>query len=98
METNEQNNPKPTLDKSTEELVQEARVTKEDLEALGPKDDNLRDDGGDDELLLERTDDVDFAGEELDVPGSELDDDQERLGSEDEENNPYSTSDDGIDQ
>lgn len=29
-------------------------------------------------------------GSDLDIPGSELDDDQEKLGSEDEENNFYS--------
>ena len=33
---------------------------------------------------------ADKSGDDLDVPGSELDDDQERLGSEDEENNYYS--------
>jgi len=32
----------------------------------------------------------DFTGEDLDVPGSELDDKQEEIGSEDEENNYYS--------
>lgn len=32
-------------------------------------------------------------GEDLDVPGSELDDQQENIGSEDEENNYYSESD-----
>lgn len=32
-------------------------------------------------------------GSELDVPGSELDDVQENIGSEDEENNYYSLSD-----
>ena len=32
----------------------------------------------------------DFDGDDLDVPGSELDDDQESIGSEDEENNYYS--------
>jgi hypothetical protein len=32
----------------------------------------------------------DVSGNDLDVPGSELDDDQERIGSEDEENNYYS--------
>lgn len=31
-----------------------------------------------------------FTGEDLDVPGAELDDDQENIGSEDEENNYYS--------
>ncbi len=32
----------------------------------------------------------DMSGDDLDVPGSELDDQQESLGSEDEENNYYS--------
>lgn len=36
-------------------------------------------------------------GEELDVPGAELDDEQERIGSEDEENNYYSLGGDNHD-
>jgi len=32
----------------------------------------------------------DHSGDDLDVPGSELDDTQEEIGSEDEENNSYS--------
>jgi len=32
----------------------------------------------------------DMSGGDLDVPGSELDDEQEKIGSEDEENNYYS--------
>jgi hypothetical protein len=32
----------------------------------------------------------DMSGDDLDVPGSELDDQQESVGSEDEENNYYS--------
>ena len=36
------------------------------------------------------TDMNDFSGSDLDIPGSELDDDQESIGSEDEENNYYS--------
>lgn len=32
----------------------------------------------------------DKVGDDLDVPGSELDDDEEEIGSEDEENNYYS--------
>jgi len=32
----------------------------------------------------------DYSGNDLDVPGSELDDAQEAIGSEDEENNLYS--------
>ena len=35
----------------------------------------------------------DKLGDDLDVPGSELDDDQEEIGSEDEENNFYSEGD-----
>jgi len=90
MKTNKPENMKNVKDKTTEELAREARVTKEDLQALGPKDANLSDDGGDDEQLIERKKKVDFSGDDLDVPGSELDDAQERIGSEDEENNSYS--------
>lgn len=37
------------------------------------------------------------SGDDLDVPGSELDDDREDIGAEDEENNYYSTSGDNND-
>lgn len=33
---------------------------------------------------------TDITGSDLDIPGSELDDDEENIGSEDEENNYYS--------
>lgn len=66
----------------------ESDLTREDFEALGPRDLSL--DGGDDEQLKHRRRPVDFTGRGLDVPGSELDDDNEVLGSEDEENNSYS--------
>jgi hypothetical protein len=39
----------------------------------------------------------DFSGSDLDVPGSELDDNQEEIGSEDEENNLYSMGGDNHD-
>jgi hypothetical protein len=45
---------------------------------------------GEDEQLMHRMYPVDFGAADLDVPGSEMDDDLERIGSEDEENNPYS--------
>jgi len=35
----------------------------------------------------------DLSAEDLDIPGSELDDEQENIGSEDEENNFYSLGD-----
>ena len=40
--------------------------------------------------LNEKDFDQDQTGEDLDVPGAELDDDLENIGSEDEENNYYS--------
>jgi len=39
----------------------------------------------------------DVSGGDLDVPGSELDDNQEKVGSEDEENNYYSLGGDDHD-
>ena len=66
----------------------ESDVTADDLQGLGPKDLSL--DGGDDEDLIHREHPVDFSGGDLDVPGSELDDANEDIGSEDEENNSYS--------
>ena len=36
----------------------------------------------------------DKSGSDLDIPGSELDDEQEAIGSEDEENNGYSIGSD----
>lgn len=38
----------------------------------------------------EKTFDDELTGDDLDVPGSELDDDDEMIGKEDEENNYYS--------
>ena len=43
-----------------------------------------------DEGMKNRTTRADFSGSDLDVPGSELDDEREQIGSEDEENNLYS--------
>jgi hypothetical protein len=67
----------------------EADVTKEDLQLLGPREGDL--DLGDDELVHKsaRVDDVPNE-EDLDIPGSDLDDNEEELGEEDEENNYYS--------
>lgn len=63
-------------------------ITDEDMEALGPED--LSMDMGDDEQLKHRNRPVDFSAQDLDIPGSELDDEKESIGSEDEENNSYS--------
>jgi len=40
----------------------------------------------------------DFSGDDLDVPGAEMDDIQESIGSEDEENNYYSIGGDNHDK
>lgn len=50
-----------------------------------------RDDDG--ELLNEVTSASDKSGRDLDVPGSEDDDDMEDIGEEDEKNNNYSQAD-----
>lgn len=67
----------------------EADVTKEDLETLGPREGDP--DLGDDEMMQAnaRVDEV-TNEDDLDVPGSDLDDKEEELGEEDEENNYYS--------
>jgi len=62
-------------------------LTKDDFQALASEELHS---SGDDEILANRTWPVDFAGDDLDVPGSEEDDAQEAVGSEDEENNSYS--------
>ncbi|WP_282051275.1 hypothetical protein [Maribacter aquivivus] len=63
-------------------------VTEEDLSALGEKTKNTRTDGGDDLQLINRNNDVDFAGKDLDVPGRSLPKNQINL--KDEENQLYS--------
>lgn len=81
--------PRNIGDNTDNETTSESDVTEEDMQALGPKDLSL-DMGEDEQLLKNRVWPVDMAGEDLDVPGSELDDENEAIGSEDEENNSYS--------
>ncbi len=86
--------PQASIDDEPDVPVNDAyTVTNEDLEALGPAD--LSMDGGDDEDLKHRSTPVDFSAEDLDIPGSEMDDEAESVGSEDEENNSYSVGGDG---
>lgn len=49
------------------------------------------------ETMNEKDFEDDMSGSDLDIPGSELDDDQEDIGSEDEENNYYSLGGDNHD-
>jgi len=83
---NEKSDQAPLED--SEDPADQFILNAEDMIALGPKD--LSMDGGDDELLAHRDSPVDFTGDDLDVPGAELDDESESVGSEDEENNSYS--------
>jgi hypothetical protein len=71
----------------------ESDLTKRDLKSLGPVDHDP-DEGEDETLLPGLKIGPDFSGDDLDVPGSELDDDAESTGSEDEENNYYSRGQD----
>jgi hypothetical protein len=63
---------------------EEIDIDPENPKALKPQ----TDDEGD--LVPELDFDENIMGDDLDVPGSELDDEQEEIGSEDEENNYYS--------
>jgi len=75
-----------------------AEISDEELTLL----DEASEEGSDDEDLaratLDNKDDdgeelnevIDHSGSDLDVPGSEFDDDNEMIGEEDEENNYYS--------
>jgi hypothetical protein len=63
-------------------------ITKDDMVALGPKDQDM--DMGDDEIMSLSGERYDRTGEDLDVPGAELDNENEKTGNEDEENNYYS--------
>lgn len=70
----------------------EADVTEDDLLILGERDS----DNDDEETVDTKT----LSGDldtELDVPGEELDDQNEDIGEEDEENNYYSLGSDGKD-
>jgi hypothetical protein len=83
-----------TIDDENDE-TSESDVTDEDLQALGPKDLSM-DMGEDEQLLKNRVWPVDMSAADLDVPGAELDDASEEVGSEDEENNYYSLGGDGL--
>ncbi len=74
-----------------------ADVTKQEVQELG--DPNLSMDlQDDDDVLRDRPEEErDMAGEDLVVPGAELDDNNEEIGSEDEENNLYSLGGDNHD-
>lgn len=65
-----------------------SNLAEDDLAALGPKEGDM--DMGDDEIMSLSGDRYDRTDEDLDIPGTELDDENENIGTEDEENNYYS--------
>lgn len=83
----QQKSPAPEEENDDINIVQgtEADVTEEDLKILGPRESDM--DMGDDETTPRIIRDED---DEPDVPGAELDDENEDIGEEDEENNYYS--------
>ena len=80
---------------------EDSNIDDEELDLL----DESNNGEGDDELLknvqLDDTDEqgellnesTDFSGDDLDVPGSDIDNENELIGEEDEENNLYSEDD-----
>jgi|SRR5690625_2578025 len=76
------------LENEEKKLPFNPEVTEEDLEAL--QHENIHTDGGDDEELRNRPEDVDFSGKDLDVPGSETARCSGRRGMPDEENQLFS--------
>lgn len=77
------------ISKLEEKLLDNAGSGLQDDENLFRSD--LDDTDADGVPLNQHSDDV--SGSDLDVPGSSLDDEKEAKGSEDEENNSYSLSD-----
>jgi hypothetical protein len=72
-------------------LLNEAGQNSEDDESL--RNAGLDNTDSDGDLLNVSSSADDKTGRDLDIPGTEDDDDMEDIGEEDEENNPYSLSD-----
>ncbi|MBC7886888.1 MAG: hypothetical protein H7Z13_03305 [Ferruginibacter sp.] len=90
-------------DKGSDEETADSEITPVELALLDGA--GINESATDEDLILEEAllDDmdedgdklneaIDLSGEDLDVPGSESDDDAENIGEEDEENNSYSLS------
>ncbi len=82
----------PDTDISAEERAM-LEAAGEDDEERGLHRAELDDRDDDGELLNEASSATDKSGRDLDIPGSDDDDDMEDIGEEDEENNSYSQAD-----
>ncbi len=83
MKTSEKKN-----NKENEKLPYNPNVTVHDKDMLSQK--NIHGDGGDDQQLRDRKQQVDFAGKDLDVPGREQAKKANGNGLRDEENKLFS--------
>lgn len=77
---------------------------KDDIYNKGKKEENLNPDDNSllvenemEGLMNEKDFETDHTGDDLDIPGAELDDNNEAIGEEDEENNYYSLGGDNHD-
>jgi hypothetical protein len=74
------------------EMSSESMSTPDDVKLRQSLVDNTDEDG------TPLNEQADVSGSDLDVPGSEEDDENEEIGEEDEENNPFSLNDEKEDQ
>lgn len=81
----------PNVTRSEREMLEKASQTMPTRDQKNLDSARVDNRDQDDAVLNERSRQ---SGEDLDVPGSELDDENENIGEEDEENNYYSRSDD----
>jgi len=80
----------PAKDDIFNKYKEEKNINPDDISKNKSTVDALRDAGINNTVIDETA-----SGRDLDVPGSELDDNEEDIGSEDEENNYYSLGGDG---
>ena len=73
-----------------DEAMHNDPLSKDEINLKHSSLDNTDDDG---DYLNEKSGGEDISGEDLDIPGSEDDDEDEKIGKEDEENNGYSPAD-----
>ena len=71
-----------------------SNITSDDLQVLGDKSGNLRNDNADDELLKNKVNNIDFVGKDLDIPGRKPSIKTTKKSLKDEENQLYSLGSD----
>lgn len=77
----------------SEKLPYNPEITDHDMDILSQE--NIHGDGGDDQQLRDRKEKVDFAGEDLDIPGRKKARESDKKGLSDEENKHFSQGGEG---